>query len=101
MHGLFLIPLAGAAAMVYGWPFATDYDIFLHLKTGQLTLELGHILRHDIFTYTAAGHPDETHSWGSQVIFWLLFRAFGPAGLYALNFALVATVLSAVWSYVW
>ena len=72
--------------MIYGWPLASDQDLFIHLKLGQLTVEAGRVLRQDIFSYTAAGHPEETHAWLSQVLFWTVFRYFGETGLRVLNF---------------
>lgn len=96
-----IFPFFAAAVLVYGWPFAPDFDLYLHLKSGELINALGHPLTRDVFTYTAQGKPDEVHSWLAQWIFWLVFSTRGETGLRWLNFVLLAATLALVGSYVW
>jgi len=89
--------LSALAIMVAGWPFAADNDVYFHLACGKRIWESGGPLLRDVFTYTALGQPDESwHSWLSQAVFFKLYDAFGPRGLYALNFCLVAITIVCV-----
>ncbi len=54
-----------------------SFDLWWHLRTGQLILEQGRIPHTDPFTYTAAGRPWVTHEWLAEVVFYLLHRAGG------------------------
>jgi hypothetical protein len=54
-----------------------DTDVWWHLKSGNYLLEEGKILREDIFSYTKNGEAWINHSWGSQVIMTLAYRATG------------------------
>lgn len=74
--------LIGAVILALGWPLASDQDLFLHLKTGQLTAERGFPALTDPFGYTDTAAPEETHSWLSQ---WLLFQTFRLGGENALR----------------
>ncbi len=92
----FLLVVLGV--FLWGWPIASDNDIYFHLAAGKAVVEKGGPLFHDIFTYTATGRPDESwHSWGSQAIFYLLYQKAGFSALRGLNFLLLAiTLLTAV-----
>ena len=59
----------------------TDTDTWWHLQAGRVTLESGHILQTDAFSYTRQGQPWINHSWLSQVILYLLFHYFRYFGL--------------------
>lgn len=59
----------------------TDTDTWWHLRAGQVTLESGHILRTDLFSYTRYGSPWINHSWLSQIVLYWLFDNFSYAGL--------------------
>src|SRR5438128_9499477 len=69
-----------------------DTDIWLHLKTGQHTLETRALTVPDPFSYTSgmgSGYPGEeitryfnlTHEWLAQVIMHLIYSATGFPGL--------------------
>ncbi len=57
-----------------------DYDIFARLLQGQAFWDLGNILHHDIFSYTPT-HTWFDHEWGASVVFYKIFKLFGPVGL--------------------
>lgn len=92
--GWALPALVGAVVLALGWPIASDQDLFLHLKTGQLTAERGGLpARTDPFGYADPAAPEETHSWLSQ---WLLYQTFwlgGETGLRTLNGLALALIL--------
>jgi tetratricopeptide (TPR) repeat protein len=54
-----------------------SFDIWWHLRTGQLIVEQLRIPTADPFSYTATDHPWVTHEWLSEVIFYGLFRLGG------------------------
>lgn len=76
-----LAALALAAAILASGLLALypihSFDLWWHMRTGQLILEEGRIPRVDPFTYTAAGSPWVTHEWLAEVLFYLLNRAGG------------------------
>lgn len=52
----------------------TPEDYWWYLRVGKETLANGSIAVVDTFTWTAAGQPVFYHSWGSAVLFWLIYR---------------------------
>ena len=69
-------------------------DLAYQIRAGDLMLRTHHLLRTDTFTFTALGRPWVDQQWGAQVVFALVYRAGGWAGLALLRAALVgATAL--------
>ncbi|MFO8083750.1 MAG: hypothetical protein R6U27_05470 [Desulfobacterales bacterium] len=66
--------------MILADPMIKCYDIFWHLRTGELLLN-GIYPQTDLFSYTAFGKPWILHEWGSQVIFAFIYQNLGFAGL--------------------
>jgi hypothetical protein len=70
-----------AAAILFVSIFAmaartpADTDTWWHLQAGRVTWEEGRILQRDVFSHTRQGQPWINHSWLSQVMLYLLFRA--------------------------
>src|SRR5271166_272388 len=88
--------LAGVAAILLLSVFTgeiRDTDIWLHLKTGQHTLETRALTAPDPFSFTAgmgaAKYPGEeatryfnlTHEWLAQIAMYLMYSAAGFPGL--------------------
>jgi len=71
----------------------TDYDLFLHLKTGAVVLETGHVPRVDDYSALARGRPFVAHEWLSGVLFRVIERVFGRYGLPALTTLVAAVAL--------
>jgi hypothetical protein len=63
----------------------TDYDLFLHLKTGAVVLESGRVPRVDDYSALARGRPFVAHEWLSGVLFHAVERGFGRNGFAALS----------------
>src|SRR6266496_3558855 len=72
-----------------------DYDIWYHLRAGQVILASG-LPRTDPFAFTAIGQPFSLQSWLAEVIYWIPYRAAGIAGVQVFNAALVAATLGLV-----
>ena len=80
------------AAMVIG-P-VTDFDYWWHVQTGRWILVHHRLPGHDLYTYTAAGHPWTDHEYLTEVLMWLLQSRLGLAAV-SVAFGLV-TVLGFV-----
>jgi len=58
-----------------------DFDVWWHLRTGQLILERGSVPRLDLFTYTNANRPWIDLYWLFQIGLALLYRVGGAQAL--------------------
>jgi hypothetical protein len=58
-----------------------DPDLWWHLRTGQEIAASHYIPHQDNFSYTRYGQSWVTHEWLTEVLFYLIFRVAGWAGL--------------------
>jgi hypothetical protein len=58
-----------------------DPDVWWHLRTGQWIADNLSVPHAELYSYTAAGAPWVVHEWLSELIFWLVYRGVGLAGL--------------------
>ncbi|HSE44615.1 MAG TPA: hypothetical protein VLA89_04725 [Gemmatimonadales bacterium] len=72
-----------------------DPDLWGHIKFGQTIWKAGRVAMPDPFSYLTAGRPWLDHEWLSEVIFYLVFAAAGPAGLTVMK-ALLGVGLMAI-----
>jgi len=79
-----LIVMTIFTTMVLMDPMIKSFDIFWHLRTGDLLLS-GVYPTMDIFSYTAYGKPWILHEWGSQVVFAFIYKTAGFSGLIVLK----------------
>jgi len=82
-----------------GWHFGlariSDNSFFCHLGTGRWILEHG-IPRADPFSFTVAGTPWVAESWLADLLYGILDRRFGPAGVTTMN-ATAGAAIAALW----
>ena len=71
-----------------------DSDLWWHLRAGQATINQGHPLLIDIFSYTHAGENWINHSWLGQVI---LYWSYILGGYYGLGLLVAASVTLGMW----
>lgn len=90
--------VASLAAFLSGLFDIQNFDVWWHLKTGELIVTEGSIPDTDPFSYTAYGRPWVTHEWLSEVIFHLIDANLGAAGLIYLKAALLAVSVGLVLS---
>lgn len=64
-----------------------DFDVWWHIRSGQLILERGAVPRVDWFTYTNATRPWIDLYWLFQILLALLYRAGGASALVLLKAA--------------
>ncbi len=62
-----------------------DDDVFWHLATGRYILNTFHVPSTDIFGFLSQGQTWMPFEWGWDVITFLVFKAFGYAGLSVLR----------------
>lgn len=61
-----------------------DYDFWARIVIGKHFVQTGHILKHDLFSYTPT-HLIIDHEWGSSVVFYLVQHFFSHFGLVMLQ----------------
>lgn len=100
-HRPLLLTLAGILLLSIFSGEIRDTDIWLHLKTGQHTLETRALTVPDPFSYTSgmgsAGYPGEevtryfnlTHEWLAQIVMYLIYLVAGFPGLVLARAALL------------
>jgi hypothetical protein len=71
-----------------------DFDLYWHLANGREMVSSGKIVSEEMFSYTHQGDKFANHEWMGQIIFYLLWTAFGAYGL--LGFKLLMVTLM-VW----
>src|SRR5512141_237347 len=72
-------------ALLLGCFPLADFDIWWHLRSGQLVLHNHAVPRVDVFTYTNAGRPWIDIYWLYQIIVTLLYRLGGASALVMLK----------------
>jgi hypothetical protein len=83
-HLAVLVALLALTFLLGCFPMG-DFDVWWHLRTGQLILERGEVPRTDWFTYTNATRPWIDVYWLFQVGIALLFRLGGASALVLLK----------------
>jgi hypothetical protein len=77
-----LIRVLAYSSAVYFFSFVTaDMDLWGHIRFGQDMLARKAFLWTDIYSYTAFGAHWINHEWLSELIMYLVYRAFGSPGL--------------------
>ncbi len=86
-----------AFGLIIGVRELSDNSFLTHLATGRLMLDDGFV-RHDAFTWTAAGEPVVVQSWLASLIYAAVEELSGGAGIRVLT-GLVCLLLSAgIWT---
>jgi hypothetical protein len=93
-HLVVLVALLALAFLLGCFPMG-DFDVWWHLRTGQLILERGEVPRTDWFTYTNANRAWIDVYWLFQVGLALLFRIGGASALVLLK-AICGTAIVAL-----
>jgi len=88
--------LLGIVALL-GVRLITDGDMWAHLKTGEYIVQHRAFPDRDPFVYTAGNDRWMIKAWLTQVIFYLLFRAAGFAGLTLFKAALFTLAVGLMW----
>ena len=62
-------------------PYEGSGDFYHHLNTGAFIAQTHQLPTTDIWTHTQANQPWIAHSWGSGLLFYLLFSLFGEISI--------------------
>ncbi len=89
------------AAAPYFLRLTADPDLWWHVKTGLLILDLGSVPRNDPFSFTFNGAPWFNHEWLAELVMALAYRAAGGAGLTLLRIALFAATIAGLGWLLW
>jgi hypothetical protein len=79
-----------------------DADLGWHLKYGEYVIEHGHALRQNIFSSTMTSYHWVNHSWATDVVTYLLYRAGGFPAISiaaAVSFTLALFLLSRAFNF--
>lgn len=90
--------IAGIGCLIFIFflrPFSGEGDFFHHLNTGRYILTRHSFPLADPWTFTAFGKPWVSYGWGTGVIFELIYKPFGSAGI-TVFIALIAVLNSAL-----
>ena len=90
-------PLLALFTSMLGGQFA-DPDLWGRLSIATVLFQAGHLPRIDDFSYSANGVPWIDHEWLTGVVFYVVLRAGGEAGLMLLKYALAASALLLVFA---
>ncbi len=75
-----------------------DTDTWWHLRSGQIMLDEGKILKQDVFSHTRQGEEWINHSWGAQIFlygtYWLTGGDADPADTGTIGLALFTALLA-------
>jgi len=74
-----------------------DPDLWGHIKFGETVWTAGKVAVPDPFSYLTAGRLWLNHEWLSEVVFYLIFAAAGPAGLIAMKAGLGLVVMGVLY----
>src|SRR5262249_41601832 len=58
-----------------------DTDAWGHVLFGQIMLRTGHLIRAEIFSFSAAGQSWINHEWLSEIVMAAFYNAMGVPGL--------------------
>ena len=90
---LYLFVLVVALGLAFN---PADPDLWHRLAAGEMICRTGHFPTGDTFSYLADYHLIADHEWGSGVIFFLVDRLAGGAGIIALKLLLMGGTLALV-----
>jgi hypothetical protein len=82
------------AAVVADTIQVADTDLWMHVRFGQIVLHTGHLIRRDIFSYSAPGAPWFNHEWLADVVMALFYEARGVVGLKLMKFLCAAAIMA-------
>ena len=88
--------LVAFAVVLFAPQVLSDGDTYWHLAAGEWMLAHGQVLHRDVFSYTHAGQPWETHEWLSEVLMAAVFRAGGWSGLLVLYATVAAAAVGLI-----
>lgn len=84
--------------IIIALPQVKDFDIWWHLKTGEIITQTKTIPQIDTYSYTNYGKPWVDHEWLSQVFLYKAYQYFNINGLVLWNALMPAITLALLFS---
>lgn len=72
-------------------PDMNDPDIWWHMRNAQFLFQQHQFPRHDMYSFTVAGHPWINHEWLSEIPYYLAYKTLGLVGIKSFSFCLLST----------
>lgn len=66
-----------------------DQDLGRHIKTGEIIWQTRSIPKTNLFSYANTDFPFINHHWGSEVVFYLLYKYFGILSISYIKIAII------------
>ncbi|MFH1904501.1 MAG: tetratricopeptide repeat protein [bacterium] len=89
---IFLVSVAFLFVLLVSVFKIANYDIWWHLKAGEVIVNTHNVLKHDIFSYTSFGKTWINQHWLSQVIFCSIYELAGITGLIVFKTGIILIV---------
>lgn len=70
-----------------------DPDLWGHIVFGERIWQTWKVAQPDIYSYVMPGRIWSNHEWLIDVVFYAVFRTFGPTGLVIMKLAVIALIL--------
>lgn len=96
LTAVWAVAAVAVPAAIVGAARLSAVDLAYHVRAGQIMLDAGSVLRHDVFTVW--GGPWLNQQWGSQVLLAAVFEAGGWFGLAVLRSVAAASVLALLYA---
>ena len=78
-----------------------DPDIWWHIQNAKLQLATGSFLRHDVYSFSAAGSVWMNHEWLGETPFFLGWKLAGTTGVYAVTVLSVTVIMLGIFALAW
>ena len=93
-----IVLLLATLCALYGYFLAhpidlTTADLGRHLKNGEILFSDSSVLQRNFYSYTHPDFPVVNHHWGSGLLFFLVWKAFGFLGMHLFFIALSLAAL--------
>ncbi|HZQ41930.1 MAG TPA: hypothetical protein VFA99_01690 [Acidobacteriaceae bacterium] len=93
---LFCCVLAAVVYMCVPQTFS-DPDIGWHLRDAEILVSSHHMIRRDVFSFTAAGAPWINHEWMAELPFYAAWRLGGLAGVHTLTLIVIGALMFGIY----
>jgi hypothetical protein len=91
MESVVLLFACLASLLLVTYP-VFDFDLYWHLANGREMVNSTRIVSEEVFSYTHPGEHFANHEWLAQIIFYVLWNAFGAHGLLGFKLVVVALI---------
>ncbi len=94
---LFILPFFFCLLLLIHLDQSFTQDLGRHIKTGEIILSTHSVPKINLFSYTQPNHIFINHHWGSEVLFYLLYKNLGADSLLVLKILLILTSFGIVY----